>query len=394
MLLTASALGFAAALLVAWGLLRAGFPMPDGGGRAQSVDGLRGFLACAVAIHHLIIWFGAISLGRGWQAPEMPLLNQFGAGSVALFFMITAWLLYPKIEKGLGARDWVQLYVGRAFRILPMVALAIAVVILLAWLKSGTALTAEQVPGLFLWLFGLKLPAIGGVSDAARINASVFWYLGQEWFFYVVILPLLYVAVRLWMRLARPGWLILLLLVASWAVSIIWPLRGEDYFVARSPWAFRLFLPVLLAGMAIAAVLRSGLLDRLIASPLFAWASLALFAATVWFCQFPYGWSLPGFLPFMLCLASGRHYGALLSARPVLLLGNLSFSIYVMHPELLYALFGFDTALRSAMGGMSALVTVPAVMVAVVLLAALVHLLAERPMIALGNRVRKAIQRA
>ena len=38
---------------------------------------------------------------------------------------------------------------------------------------------------------GVGVTPLGGVGDAARINASVFWYLGQEWFFYLVILPLL-----------------------------------------------------------------------------------------------------------------------------------------------------------------------------------------------------------
>ncbi len=391
MLFLAATLGFVAALAVAALLLRLGFPLPDAKGRSQSVDGLRGLLACAVAIHHMVIWFG-LATGRGWTAPESPLLNQFGAGSVALFLMVTGWLIWPKLVRGMSGKDWVLLYVGRALRILPMVALALGAVIVLAWVKSGVALKADQPPGLLLWLFGLDLPPIGGVRDAARINASVFWYLGQEWFFCVVIVPLLALVLWAGKRLATPALLLAPLLLCAWAVSIAFPLSGEGYFVWASPYAFRLFLPVLLSGMMIAALLKMERLNGLIGHPVFGWASLALFLGTISLARFPYGWALPGLIPFLLCVASGKHYGAVLSARPVVLLGNLSFSIYVMHPELLYALFGFDGTVRGMLAGLPAVVTVPVVMVAVALLAALIHHLIERPSLVFAGRVRSAIE--
>lgn len=390
-MLPAALLGFAAALATAWLLLRAGFALPQANGRAQSVDGLRGLLAVAVAIHHMVIWFAVVSLGRGWQAPDLPVLNQFGAGSVALFLMITGWLCWGRLAKGMAARDWVQLYIGRAFRILPMVLFAIALVLALAWAKSGVAFRSDQWGSLALWLFGLDLRPLGGVGDAARINASVFWYLGQEWFFYAVILPLLALALALWKRVAPAALLLALVLPVAWAVSIALPLYGEDYLVWKSPWAFRLFLPVILSGMAVAALLKVERLKPFIAHRLTGWAALALFLGTISFSQFPYGWALPGMVPFFLCVASGRHYNAVLSARPVVLLGNLSFSIYVLHPELLYALFAFPTPLRAAMAGWPAEITVPAVMVLVVLLAALVHVLVEKPSAALGARVKAAL---
>jgi peptidoglycan/LPS O-acetylase OafA/YrhL len=261
----------------------------------------------------------------------------------------------------------------------------------LAWAKSGVAFRSDQWGNLALWLFGLDLRPLGGVGDAARINASVFWYLGQEWFFYLVILPLLALLLALWKRIATAALLLALLLPLAWAVSIAVPLHGEDYLVWKSPWAFRLFLPVILSGMAVAALLSSARLRPLIDHPLTGWAALAVFLATISLSQFPYGWAMPGMVPFFLCVASGRHYNAVLSARPVVLLGNLSFSIYVLHPELLYALFAFNSPVRRVVSGWPAELTVPATMVLVVLLSALVHVLVERPSAALGNRVRQSL---
>ena len=53
-----------------------------------------------------------------------------------------------------------------------------------------------------------------------------------------------------------PRLLLALVLPVAWAVSIALPLHGEDYLVWKSPWAFRLFLPVILSGMAVAALLK------------------------------------------------------------------------------------------------------------------------------------------
>ncbi|MGJ0580618.1 acyltransferase family protein, partial [Xenorhabdus bovienii] len=58
-------------------------------GKYNSIDGLRGFLAILVFIHHSGIWFFYIN-NNEWDIPDSVLMNNIGKLGVSLFFMITA----------------------------------------------------------------------------------------------------------------------------------------------------------------------------------------------------------------------------------------------------------------------------------------------------------------
>ncbi len=64
---------------------------PTNDKRNASIDGLRGFLALGVFIHHTYIYFSYFKSGI-WQHPSIYLFNQLGVTSVSLFFMITSYL--------------------------------------------------------------------------------------------------------------------------------------------------------------------------------------------------------------------------------------------------------------------------------------------------------------
>lgn len=91
-----------AALLVRWQ------GVPARGGRFVAIDGLRGFLAFFVFLHHGSIWYGQLHEQR-WVAPASPLYRHLGDSSVALFFMITAFLFTTKvIDSDRRPIDWVH----------------------------------------------------------------------------------------------------------------------------------------------------------------------------------------------------------------------------------------------------------------------------------------------
>jgi len=84
--------------------------------RYPTVDGLRGYLAFFVFLHHTVITYFYIATGE-WRVPPSNLFTQLGQASVSLFFMITAFLFYGKVlDNKNGSIDWLKFFVGRLMR--------------------------------------------------------------------------------------------------------------------------------------------------------------------------------------------------------------------------------------------------------------------------------------
>lgn len=83
-------------LLVAIGtsfLLVKRFGVPPAQGRYASIDGLRGYLALFVFLHHSSVWYFFLRTGQ-WEDPPSNLYTHFGSSSVLLYFMITGFLFF------------------------------------------------------------------------------------------------------------------------------------------------------------------------------------------------------------------------------------------------------------------------------------------------------------
>lgn len=105
-------------------LLARSLPAEAAPSRFVTIDGLRGFLAFFVFLHHGAIWHGYLRTGL-WQLPASPLFTHFGQASVALFFMITSFLFWTRLLTSAPGRiDWLQLYSSRVLRLVPLYASA------------------------------------------------------------------------------------------------------------------------------------------------------------------------------------------------------------------------------------------------------------------------------
>ena len=133
----AGAVSATIATLVASGIGRSGFPLPLDDRRLGCVDGLRGYLAVSVLIHHFFIWIQATRLEGTWSPPSINGLNQLGAGSVGLFFMTTGLVFYPRVLRGFGGVSWPAVYTTRVFRIVPLIAASLSAITLLIVLRTG-----------------------------------------------------------------------------------------------------------------------------------------------------------------------------------------------------------------------------------------------------------------
>ena len=96
------------------------FGAPKVQGRFVTIDGLRGYLAFLVFLHHSCIWYFYLRTSQ-FDSPPSNFMANIGRASVSMFFMITGFLFFTKIinEKKKGI-DWIKLYVSRILRLTPL----------------------------------------------------------------------------------------------------------------------------------------------------------------------------------------------------------------------------------------------------------------------------------
>ena len=105
--------------------------------RFKNIDGLRGFLALGVFIHHASIWQQFIHTQK-WEAPKSNLYIQFGNTGVALFFMITGFLFVTKLlnyKKDIF--NWKSFFIQRFFRLFPMYIFSVLMMFIITFTMSN-----------------------------------------------------------------------------------------------------------------------------------------------------------------------------------------------------------------------------------------------------------------
>lgn len=365
------------ATLVGSLIARAGFPLPEGHRRIGHIDGLRGYLALSVLVHHFIIWTGVTRLGRPWAPPVENILNQLGPGSVALFFMTTGFVFYPRVLSGWRANSWVSIYIGRMFRILPLVTVSVTIIAVIIYLREGVSPRLEDAKAMLLWISSWSLPPLLGDPDAARFGGNVLWSLWFEWFFYLLILPACAIAVDL-VRGRLPTWTVpMALLLATLAARAV-----------TLPRNLPVYLPLFAVGMLAFEVSRNQAIATLLRGRAASLVSAGVLAAAVIGTHDPYGLPpLAAFGFFFACVACGNDMGGMLATRGALVLGECSYGLYLLHGIVLALLFVQNERLVTSLPLASVPLLLPVVAALTVTLTAGTYLLIERPGIGAGRRL-------
>ncbi len=316
-------IGFASAALLA-----RRFGAPSAQGRYASIDGLRGYLAFFVFLHHSRTWYTYARTGS-WDAGPSNLFLHLGHSSVELFFMITGFLFFGKLLSGRQHKiDWTQLYIARFLRLVPVYLFSMALLFLVvASLSHGGVHEprGELLKGIAHWLAftARDQPDLNGVHDTYTIDAGVSWSLPYEWLFYFC-LP----ALALLVNVAAPRRYLAL---------------GLYGVVGMALWSTRACYPLAFgAGMAAACLVREPAFCRLASRPSSSWVVLG--AITFAIAGFHNTHSL-GVLPFLtlaFCLVAGGNtlFGVLVA--PVSrFMGELAYSIYLLHGLALFVVFTF-----------------------------------------------------
>jgi len=377
---------FVTAQLVATLIAKANFPLPPATRRIGCVDGLRGFLAISVLASHFIVWIDLTFLSKNWDKPDIYLFRQFGSGAVALFFMTTGLIFYPRVLAGLRRNVWREIYITRFFRIVPMVILSVTVVAIIAAMRTGQ-LPDGSFPLAFLsWITTWDEPDLFGYPYSGRINAFVLWSLWCEWLFYIFVLPACAFAMDL-TRDKLPSWtvplgLLILALIAKIPVKVF-NLKADMVG----------YLPLFAVGMlAYECQLRPSInaLLQTTGAGIVAVAALAIGMTAF---PSPYSFALPLFCCFFVCVACGNSIGGLLQTKGALVLGECSYGIYLLHGICLNLFFVDIIALFGPLSLQSVFILVPLIVSAVILVTAVTYLLCERPGIRMGKRFARIWRR-
>ncbi|HCW0214843.1 TPA: acyltransferase, partial [Pseudomonas aeruginosa] len=229
--------------LLTCGIIRYLKPIPLPLSRFSTIDGLRGYLAFFVFLHHAAIWYYFLRSGA-WQVPPSNLYTHFGQTSVSLFFMITGFLFTHKLLQSKNRPiDWLQLYISRFMRIYPAYIFAIAIMFTIAFFMTGYTLH-ESVLSLLkktIQWGAFRTPDINGLVETRRIMAGVTWTLPYEWLFYLCLPALsLLIGRRAPMTALATTIIIASLILSFWRPSPIllcmFLAGGIAALTARSEW--------------------------------------------------------------------------------------------------------------------------------------------------------------
>lgn len=355
-------------------------------GRISTLDGLRGFLALSVVFQHMALYQGILLNGE-W--PVFPsrfymLLGHFG---VEMFFMITGYLFWARLIKERGRPDWLRLYTGRIFRIGPIYLLAVSVMLMIVFSRTGLHLNvpvAELMRQLGRWLMlGLRSVQgvdVNGYAGTRNILLNVTWTLQLEWLFYLS-LPLTALAARLtWthLPLAAAG-------LAGCLAYIVWSNQPPG---ASTVLCASLFF----TGMTCASLEKLGLTARV---PGWLASTSVLFLIILIFATFS---NIYAAVPVVLIglafylIISGCSVFGLLTNRAARRLGNVSYGIYLLQGLVLTLVFSFGPARAFALASPPQYWTMELLCAALlVAVATVAHVAVERTGVELGKRAGSAL---
>lgn len=302
-----------AALIVRWSGFYQQRLNTTSGSRFEMLDGLRGFLALGVFFHHAVINY-FYQLNHVWRAPDSQFYTMCGQVGVSFFFILTAFLFWTKVLVADGDVKWRTLYLSRVKRIVPMYVVSVFLLLVLVFIKSDWVLKSnflDVIRDSLKWFAFALLgsPDINQLEHTFKINAGVFWTLEYEWKYYLSLpflafffqykkLVLFYFFATIFIYLADQK-VVFYFLAGMLAAQIQHnaPSITQRFSPRVNDWIFVATIVILFAGFKSAY----GLLQAVVA--------------------------MIGFV----ALLNGKSVFGFFTLMPVRLLGEISYSIYLLH---------------------------------------------------------------
>jgi peptidoglycan/LPS O-acetylase OafA/YrhL len=292
------------------------------------IDGLRGYLAFFVFLHHSYIWHTFLKTNK-WEEPESNLFNQFGQTSVVLFFIITAFLFISKlIDKKTINFDWKNYIFARFFRMFPMYFFSVCFIFLIVAVESNFEIKdsilniAKSTSSWLLFCINGSVD-INTLENTYIINSGIAWTLPYEWMFYF-LLPLLALSLK-----AKVNYKVLV----TFTLAFLFILYINESSLKR-------FIPFL-GGVFCALILNNKNLTHFKQSK---YTYIAILLITLSICFFNRG---RDFIPTListflfLIISSGNSFFGILTMPFSRKFGQITYSLYLVHGIILYIIFRF-----------------------------------------------------
>lgn len=162
--------------------------------RNHSMDSLRGFLACFVVCTHLAAMYYLFK-DNNWKNPNFK-IGYLARVGVSLFFMLTGFLFWEKIKKS-NNLNWAKLYQKRVLRIVPLIYFQTILCIITILIITRFNFSLKNFYQIFMqslhWFDFINndKPPINNYKNSYYLTGGVLWTLVYEWGFYFS-LPILY----------------------------------------------------------------------------------------------------------------------------------------------------------------------------------------------------------
>lgn len=288
------------------------------GNYLQTLDGLRFFAFLLVVFRHL----------PAANFPGLSTLNEYGWIGVDLFFVLSAFLFFHLLEMEFeksGRISAGKFYLRRVLRLYPLM-VAFSVVMLIAY-GSKDGLGIYRLLGIALAIDNL----IGWFRGFSSIGyTSHLWTLSYEFQVYLVI-PIAFIAYK---TMPRRTFLLILLgifLYSSVARAVMFASGARMHVTYTTPF---LRPDSVLAGLALYILRPTWNVWLSIAAAVVSLA-IILSLPLPWLSQAASAISYPMIAIFSASIADialrSRAAGTLLSIRPLLFMGEISFGLYVYH---------------------------------------------------------------
>ncbi|WP_302848440.1 acyltransferase family protein [Kosakonia oryzae] len=297
--------------------------------RNIQLDSIRFFLASSVMFSHSIYMYHHIR-GPKWMTTT-PILSFYAMIGVAMFFSITGFLFWGKVSKD-DNPNWISLFINRFFRIVPLIIINVICIVIVysfyAWLSERNTHISYDLIYWFDFLNNTK-KQFNGISSAWVATAGVYWTLVYEWGFYFS-LPILWMLGRKNRSTAFTIGLIFLI------IYLLPGLVQQISFYVR-PFAFLHFV----IGMLVWEVKNKIIISKKVADVL-----LLFSVGYILFFGYKTGeavYDTSSYINFfifliLLLLSKGADLWGVLKFRIFVLLGEASYSIYIMHGVVIFTL--------------------------------------------------------
>jgi peptidoglycan/LPS O-acetylase OafA/YrhL len=287
--------------------------------RIDNLTGLRAFAAVWVVLHHL-------QTATAHFRPLGPIVGN-GYLGVDVFFVLSGFVLslvYAPALKSFSAAWYKKFLVRRFAKIYPMHIITFLIVVGLVLVANHVHYHFAHVVGNNWWsaLCNILLLQAFGLTRTASWN-TFSWSVSAEWFAYTMLFPPMILSLRRWTPAAVAA-----LVVMLWAGFLLlcrYVLHSDPILTTRG--VLRI-IPEFAGGYLLYRVIERG--PRLGNLPFAAGAALLVIIA-FWPVQL-FFLSLPAILLVIAgSYRGGRWVDAICGNRLAILVGEASYSIYIMH---------------------------------------------------------------